>query len=529
MDLAHVGAPKAGRREWIALGVLVLPMLLVSMDITVLYFAVPEIAASLHPTGTQQLWLIDVYGFVLAGMLITMGGIGDVIGRRSLLLIGSALFGLASVAAAFASSPELLIAARATQGLGGATLMPSTLALIRNMFDDERQRGTAIAVWSIGLSAGAALGPLLSGLLLLAFPWGSVFLINAPVMLLLLLLVPVLVPEYRQPGARASQFDLLSAVLSLAAVLPVIWGLKESATAGLTMATVLSTATGLALGGLFVYRQTRLRYPLVDPALFRNKGFGPAVSLSMLAFLCLVGFGVFTTQYLMEVLGMSPLTAALWTTASPVLSMLVVPVVAGYARKTNPAYLLIAAFVLVTSGFVLMTQVRVDGPLGVVIAGTIGIGLGAAIVLTLITDIVVATAPPERAGSVSALTQTGQELGGALGIAVLGAVGSAAYSGYVGTRLPGGLPAEAAETARQTIGGALTVAGRLPVAAREVVVDLARAGFTLALNTAAVAGVGIAVSAALLAAWRLRHIRPTPAENENTQLGEQSRHPANSG
>ena len=247
----------AGRREWIGLAVLVLPLLLVAMDMTVLYFAIPAISAALAPSGTEQLWIIDMYGFVLAGLLIAMGNIGDRIGRRTLLIIGSVIFGLASVAAAFATDPTTLIIERAIQGIGGATLMPSTLALVRNMFHDQKQRRSAIAVWSAGLSAGAALGPIVSGLLLNWFSWGSVFLINAPVIVLLLILVPALVPEYRLPKGQAGRFDFASALLSLTGVLSISWGLKETAVNGLSTLPALALVAGLALGYVFVRCRTR--------------------------------------------------------------------------------------------------------------------------------------------------------------------------------------------------------------------------------------------------------------------------------
>ena len=226
---AHQPGP-AGRKEWTGLAVLALPLLLVSMDVSVLYFAVPFISRDLAPTATQQLWIFDIYGFVLAGLLLTMGSLGDRIGRRKLLLIGAVGFSLASLLAAYSQSAEMLIAARALLGVAGATLMPSTLGLIRNMFHDAKQRSTAIAIWTAVMTSGIAVGPVLSGILLEHFWWGSVFLINIPAMLLLLALGPVLLPEYRRPGS--ARFDLVSSGLSLATVLPVIYGIKEWAARG---------------------------------------------------------------------------------------------------------------------------------------------------------------------------------------------------------------------------------------------------------------------------------------------------------
>ncbi|MFI8952041.1 MFS transporter [Streptomyces sp. NPDC053750] len=504
---------RAGRKEWIALAVLTLPLLLVSMDITVLYFGVPSIAAELETTSTQQLWMVDIYGFILAGMLITMGSVGDVVGRRRLLLIGATVFGIASVAAAFAGSAEMLIAARALQGLGGATLMPSTLALVTNMFRDPKQRSTAIAVWSIGLSAGAAIGPVISGSLLNSFWWGSIFLINVPVLLLLLIAAPLLVPEYR--SATPQKFDVLSALLSLAAVLAVIWGLKEGAAKGFDALTLAAIAAGVVVGALFLIRQSRLAHPMVDLRLYRNRGFAPAISLSLIAFFCLIGYGIFTTQYLMGVLGMRPLEAALWTMASPALTFLLVPFAVMAARKVRPAYVITAGFVFGATGFAAMTQIGLERNMTLLVYGVVGIGVGSAIVLTMVTDLVVAAAPPEKAGSVSALTQTHQELGGALGIAVLGTIGASAYSGSFDDHIGSGFAQSALEPARETLGGAAQAATHLPAAQAEEILHTAHGAFVDAMHMTAATGLVVALGAALLSVLRLRHIQVTQNE-ENT-------------
>jgi len=510
----------AGRREWIGLAVLVLPLLLVSMDMTVLYFAIPSISAALAPSGTEQLWIIDTYGFVLAGLLITMGNIGDRIGRRKLLITGSIIFGLASVAAAFATDPTTLIIERALQGIGGATLMPSTLALVRTMFDDDKQRRTAIAIWSAGLSAGAALGPIVSGLLLNWFPWGSVFLINAPVIVLLLLLVPALVPEYRLPKGHAGRFDPTSALLSLTAVLSVIWGLKETAVNGLATLPAAAILAGLALGYVFVRRQKSLTHPMIDPQLFRNRDFGASMTVSVACAFCLIGFGIFTTQYMMEVLAMSPFEAALWTMASPVAVTFVVPFVTIVARTVRPAYIIATGFLIAAIGFVVMTQLDVARNMLTLMGGAIGIGLGIAIILTCITDLVVAAAPKERAGAASALLETGQELGGALGIAILGSVGAAVYGAYFTAHAPHDVPATAVQASDQTLATASTVAHTLPQAQADSLLAVAREAFTSSLHYSAIAGGIVAVGAAIFTIALLRRIKPTPPapqDNNNTE------------
>lgn len=515
---SRVGS-RAGRREWIALGVLTLPLLLVSMDITVLYFAVPSIAAELGPSSVQQLWMIDIYTFALAGLLITMGNVGDLIGRRRLLLIGATLFGVASVAAAFATSPEWLITARALQGIGGATLMPSTLALVTNMFRDPKQRSAAIAVWSVGLSAGAAIGPVISGSLLNSFWWGSIFLVNVPVLLLLLVAAPVLVPEFRaKTGAR---FDVISALLSLGAILSLIWGLKESAIEGFGGLPLVSIVVGVVLAAVFLRWQTRLTHPMIDLNLYRNRGFAPAICLSLMAFFCLIGYGIFTTQYLMDVLGMRPLEAALWTMASPVLTFALVPFAVMLARQVRPAYIIATAFVFCASGFTAMTQLSTDRNMVLLIYGVVGIGVGAAIVLTMVTDLVVASAPPEKAGSVSALTQTHQELGGALGIALLGTIGAAVYTRAFDDRVDGGgVSADNLEAAGETLGGATEIARQLAGPQAESVLDAAHGAFVQGMHVTALVGIAVALGAALLAVTRLRHIPTTQQRSEEQQRAE---------
>ncbi|MER6570171.1 MFS transporter [Streptomyces sp. NPDC001093] len=517
---------RAGRKEWIALAVLTLPLLLVSMDITVLYFGVPSIAAELKTTSSQQLWMVDIYGFILAGMLITMGSIGDFIGRRRLLLIGATVFGVASVAAAFSNSAEMLITARALQGLGGATLMPSTLALVTNMFRDPKQRSSAIAVWSIGLSAGAAIGPVISGSLLNSFWWGSIFLINVPVLVLLLIAAPLLVPEFRNPAAK--KFDAFSSLLSLAAVLSVIWGLKKGAIDGFDRLPLASIAAGLVIGALFLFRQSRLEAPMVDLRLYRRRGFAPAISLSLIAFFCLIGYGIFTTQYLMSVLGMRPLESALWTMASPALTFLLVPFAVVFARKVRPAYIIATAFVFGATGFAAMSQIGVDRNMTLLVYGVVGIGVGSAIVLTMVTDLVVAAAPPEQAGSVSALTQTHQELGGALGIAVLGTIGASVYRHHFDNHIGSGVPASAIGQARQTLGGAAQTAVNLPKSQAATVLDTAHHAFVSAMHVTALTGLGVALAAALLAALRLRHIPPGQNGGETGEVAQSAPAPRES-
>lgn len=496
---------RAGRKEWIGLVTLILAVLLVSMDITVLYFAQPSISADLRPSGAQQLWMIDIYGFVLAGLLITMGGVGDWIGRRKLLLLGAGLFALASTAAAFAVSPDMLIAARAVQGVGGATLAPSTLGLIRNMFHDQAQRRKAIAAWSVGMSGGSALGPVLAGLLLNDFWWGAVFLVNVPVAILLLITSPILVPEYK--AGSASRFDLGSAALSLAGILPLVWGLKEFANAGASASSVAAVLLGLLLCAVFLRRQRSRTDPMVDLRLFAQRGFGPAVAVNLVCYFVMVGFGIFTTQYLMEVLRMSPLEAALWTLVSPLAIGIFAPLATHLVHRVRPVVIIVCAFCVTAGGTVMMTQLSLARQLPLVIAGATMIAVGIAIAGTLVTDIIVGSAPAERSGRVSALLETAQQLGGAFGIAILGSIGASIYGGVMSRTLPNGLPADALSASGQTLGGAHEYANTLPKSLGDAVFHTAQSAFVDSMRPVALVACAVALFGAALAGTRLRHLR----------------------
>ena len=509
---------RAGRREWLGLAVIALPCLLYSMDLTVLNLAVPALSADLRPSSSQLLWILDIYGFLVAGSLITMGNLGDRIGRRRLLLVGAAAFGVASIAAAFSRSAAMLIATRALLGLAGATVAPSTLSLIRNMFHDPKQRTVAIGVWISSYSAGAAIGPLLGGLLLEHYWWGSVFLLNVPVMLLLLAVGPFLLPEYRDPGA--GRLDLLSAAQSLAAVLAIIYGLKQIAENGVGWLAVVSVLAGLAVGILFVRRQRRLADPLIDLRLFRVPAFSAALATYTIA--TLVGFGtfVFIAQYLQLVLGLSPLRAGLWTAPFAIAFIVGSMLTTLIARRLRPAYLMAAGLGLAAVGFGLLTQIDGAAGLPVLVTGFVVYSLGLAPVFTLANDIVVSTAPPERAGAAAALSETGSELGGALGIALLGSLGTAVYRARMADAVPDVVAPEAAATARDTLGAALAVAERLSEPAAAMLARAAREAFSQAMElTAAMCAAAVAATAIVVLVV-LRRVRPaSETESETVEAG----------
>jgi len=483
--------PKAGKREWIGLAVIALPCLLYSMDLTVLHLAVPRLTQDLAPSSVQLLWIIDIYGFLLAGSLITMGTLGDRIGRRRLLLIGAVFFGAASILAAFSRSAPMLIFSRALLGIAGATIAPSTLSLIRNMFLDPRERTTAISIWIITFSLGGAIGPLLGGLLLEHFWWGSVFLLSVPVMILLLAVGPFLLPEYRDPNAGKP--DLRSAALSIAAVLLIIYGLKRIAQDGVSAAAALSLLAGLVVGAVFVRRQKQLADPLIDLRLFKIPTFRASLVLYGGAILLLFGAFFFLPQYLQLVLGLSPLVGGLWTlpwAVGFVLGSLLTPAL---ARRIRSGVLMSVGLALSAVGYFLLAAVGAGrGGLILFAVATFVLTFFGSPLFTLTNDVIIGSAPPERAGAASGISETCAELGGALGIAIFGSIGVAIYRGS--------LPPDVTHTAMATLGGAVVAAQQLPAVAGAELLAAARDAFLRGLVLCQVIS-GIGSVALAVFAW----------------------------
>ena len=472
------------------------------MDLSVLNLAVPALSAELKPSASELLWIIDIYGFLVAGSLITMGTLGDRIGRRRLLLIGAAAFGGASMLAAFATSTGVLIGARALLGVAGATLAPSTLSLIRNMFHDPGERTVAISIWITSYSVGGAIGPLVGGLMLEHFRWGSVFLLAVPVMAVLLVVGPRLLPEFRDP--EAGRLDLASAALSLASVLSVIYGLKRLAEHGWGWLPALTIAAGVAVGVVFLRRQRRLADPLVDLDLFRSPAFSAALVTYTLALFVAFGAYIFITQYLQLVLGLSPLEAGLWTvpwSLGFIVGTLITPAL---VARYPPATVMAVGLAFAAAGFGVLTQVGAFSGIAVIVVASVIFSIGLSPAITLVTDLVLASAPPERAGSASALSETSAELGGALGIAVLGSIGTAVYRGAMAGAVPEGVSRGAAEAARSTLGGAVAAAADLAGPLRAQLLEAARAAFTLGFQRASLISALVSAGLAVLVAAFLR-------------------------
>ncbi|WP_067127236.1 MFS transporter [Microtetraspora malaysiensis] len=457
-------------RAWLGLVVLVLPTFLVALDMTALLLALPQLSAGLGATNVQQLWISDSYGFLVAGLVITMGTLGDRIGRRRLLMIGAAAFAVLSVVAAFSVNPLMLIVARALLGVAGATLTPSTLALITNMFHDERQRGQAIAIWATSQFAGGALGPVLAGFLLQHFWWGSVFLVAVPAMTLLLIAGPILLPEFRSD--RAGRLDPASVGLSLVAVLSMVYGVKQLTVESAPVVPAVALVVGATIGFLFVRRQLRLETPLLDLRLLRNRPFTAVLIGLVFAGIAMAGTGLLVTQYLQSVLGFSPVVSAMLfapmglgvavgTMAAPAL-----------ARRMKQTTAIAGGLVGSALGSLLLVGVDGAGALPLVMIGITVLALGTGPLFALGTGLIVGSVPPERAGSAAAMSETGNYLGGSLGFALLGVVAGVVYRSRMGgtsdsladavaagRRLPAAQGAELLHTAREAFTASLHVTG----------------------------------------------------------------------
>ncbi|MFI8931957.1 MFS transporter [Streptomyces sp. NPDC053474] len=483
--------------RWLALAVLVLAVLLVAVDATVLGLATPYISEDLKPSGTQLLWIGDVYSFVIAGLLVSMGSLGDRIGRKKLLLIGAVAFGAVSVLNSYATTPELMILARALLGIAGATLMPSTLALIRNIFHDPRERSIAVGVWGAMASAGAAIGPVVGGFLLEHFWWGSVFLINLPVMAVLVLVGVKLLPESKNPAP--GPWDLISVALSLIGMIAVVYAIKEAAAGGAGWEVLAAGVIGVAALTWFVRRQLTLQAPLLDMRLFRNRGFSAAVLADLLTILGLSGLVFFLSQFLQLVQGRRPFEAGL-AELPAALGAVTAGLIAGLVARRFSVRSVVAGG-LAAVGLALAALTTLSQHTGYPLLGTalLVVGVGAGFAFTVTADVILSSVPKEQAGAASAVSETAYELGAALGIALLGSIVTGVYRDFTA---PAGTPPDAAAAAHESLGGAVEASAGLPEHTAGPLVSAAQEAFVDGLRVAA--GVGAAVLlATAVAAWFL--------------------------
>ncbi|MFC7992305.1 MFS transporter [Streptomyces pilosus] len=494
--------------RWLALSVLVLAVLLVAVDATVLGLATPYISEDLAPTGSQLLWIGDVYSFVIAGLLVSMGSLGDRIGRKRILLWGATAFGAISVLNAYAHTPELMIVARALLGVAGATLMPATLALIRNLFHDPRERSLAIGIWGATASAGTAVGPVLGGFLLEHFWWGSVFLINLPVMAVLVVVGIKLLPESRttNPGP----WDMASVVLSLVGMIGVVYAVKETAGHGFTWPALAAGLLGAAALHGFVRRQLTLPVPLLDMRLFRHRGFSGAVLADLLTILGLSGLVFFLSQYLQLVQGRRPLEAGLAELPAAIGAVAAGLLAGRAARRFSVRSVVAGGLASIGLSLAALTVIGQSTGYPLLGAALLFVGLGAGFSFTVTADVILSSVPKDQAGAASAVSETAYELGAALGIAVLGSIVTGVYRGFTA---PPGTPAEAHES----LGGAVEAASHLPASVAGPMLDAARQAFVDGLTLAAATGATVLLAAAAAAWYMLRDQHLATAEDLPTK------------
>ena len=473
-----------------------IPVLLVSIDNLVLSFALPQISQDLTPTGNQLLWLVDVYALMLAGLLIAMGSLGDRVGRRRLLLVGATGFGAVSVLAAFSSTATQLIGARALLGLFGAMLMPSTLSLIRNIFTDARERRIAIATWAAGFAGGAALGPVLGGWLLEHFWWGSVFLVNVPLIALFLPLAIWLLPESQDPNP--GPFDVVSILGSMLVMVSFVFVIKHTAKAGVDSLTLALLMVTVASGVWFVRRQLTRPTPMVDVTLFKNPVFSGALVANGMSLMAMTGFIFMGTQLLQLVLGLSPLRAAMILVPGLVLSM-----VAGFwavrlADRFDVRVLVAGSFFASAFGYVLVAFTGHPNAAIVMVAFAI-LGVGIGIAETLTNDLILGSVPAHKAGAASALSETAYEIGAVLGVALLGSVLTTAYRQNL--EVPALIRENVTGNEFETLGGTLDVASSLGGAMEAALSNSAIAAYDVGVQLTAGVAVFLAIGAAVVS-WR---------------------------
>lgn len=482
------------------MAVLMLPVLLVSVDNTVLSFALPEISSALKPTGNQLLWIVDVYALMLAGLLIPMGALGDRLGRRRILLIGGVGFTVTSVAAALVPNAEMLILARAVMGFFGASLMPATLSLIRNIFVVPKERRLAIAIWASCFSGGSAIGPIVGGFLLEHYYWGSIFWMSVPFLVPMLVLAPMVVPESRDttPGP----IDMPSIVFMLGMMGPLVYTIKEVAHQGVTVWTGIGVVIVALSGWLLVRRQLRAASPMFDVRLFARNHFTGAVLANLLSMMSLVGFLYFISQHFQLVTGHSPMVAGLLLLPGTAVTIVAGLFVVKLSGVLSPRAIIAGGLLInaVGYGFIVVAG-GAGSDWGLVLAFMlVGVGVGAA--ETIANDMIMAAAPPEKAGAASAISETAYEVGAVMGTTVLGSVLNAAYRRAVA--LPEGLSETQSTVARETLGGATEVANNIGGTRGSELLESARHAFDHGVMFSSGIAVALMIAAAGMTVVMLR-------------------------
>ncbi|MGC2240363.1 MAG: DHA2 family efflux MFS transporter permease subunit [Acidimicrobiia bacterium] len=490
------------RRRWVTLGVLSLSLVIIGLDNTILNVALPTLVRELNATGSQLQWMVDAYVLVFAGLLLTMGALGDRFGRKLALNVGLVIFGAASIGAAFADSANMLIAARAMMGIGGALIMPSTLSIITNIFEGA-ERGRAIAAWAAVAGLGIIIGPVIGGWLLENFWWGSIFLINVFIAIAAIVAGIGLVPESKDPDA--TPLDPMGAVLSVAGLVTLVYAIIEAPSKGWTDGLVLG-GFGLAavLIGLFLWWETRVAHPMLRLEFFENPRFSAASVAITMVFFAMFGTVFLLTQYLQFVLGFTPLEAGF--RVMPVATMIVAaPLSARFTERFGTKRVVTAGLVIVAGAMAILALINVDSGYGHVALAISLLGAGMGTAMAPATDSIMGSLPLAKAGVGSAMNDTTRQIGGALGVAILGSVLASAYSSSMAPAVAS-LPPQAAAQASDSIGGAVRVAGQLGDAG-PALLRAATSSFIDGMQTAVWVAAAVALIGAILT-WLFLPARP---------------------
>ena len=492
------GATPAHPQRWLILPVLCLSLFLVVMDNTIVNVALPTLSRELSASTSELQWIVDAYSLVFAGLLLAFGSFGDRYGRKGALQTGLVLFALTSVVASFASSAPQLIAARAAMGVGAALVFPATLAILTNVFTDPVERTKAIGAWSAVSGLAVALGPLTGGWLLEHYSWGSIFLINVPVVAVALVSGYFLIPKTRDPDA--GRLDVNGLLLSIAAILLLVYTIIEAPKHGWTNPlTLAGFAVSAALIMAFVFWELRREHPMLDVRVFRNARFSAASMAVACAFFSLFGFIFLITQYFQVVRGYSTLSAGLHTLPFAIAAGVAAPLAAQLALRIGTKLVVAGGLTLMTAGFLWTSTLEVNTPYwGPVLLQMVCLGAGLTLTMAPATEAILGSLPKEKAGVGSAVNDTTRELGGTIGVAVVGSVFASLYAPEIARRLQGlPIPETAISAAKQSAAVAAEVAKRAPAEGRAIVLDAARNSFMHGFSTSVLVAAGSTAIAAV--------------------------------
>ncbi|MCU1398156.1 MAG: drug resistance transporter [Acidimicrobiales bacterium] len=485
-------------KRWWALAVLCTALLIITLDNTILNVAIPALVRDLNASTSQLQWIIDGYTLVFAGLLLTLGSVGDRFGRKGALMIGLVIFGAGSTLSAFTGSANQLIFTRAAMGIGAALIMPSTLSLLTNIFRDPRERGRAIGAWAAVAGASGAFGPVIGGVLLAHFSWGSIFFVNVPIVIVALVGSWYLLPSSRD--ADAPRLDPIGAVLSIAGLVAVLWAIIEGPSKGWTNGTVLA-GLGLGIGFLagFVLWELRSSHPMLDVRFFNNRRFTAANIAITLVFFAMFGQAFLATQYLQTVLGFSPLESGVRMLPMAVLMASLAPVAPRLVERIGTKLVVGGGLITVLVGLLVLATVPVSNGYVHLLIGFLFVAAGMAMTMAPATESIMGSLPPAKAGVGSAMNDTTRQMGGALGVAILGSVFATVYRPGIADRVGSlGLAGEQLSKAQDSIGGAVQVAGTLPSESARLLIASAKAEFVNGMHLAIYVGVGVIAVAAVI-------------------------------